>query len=159
MIKLKNLIEQTDPNQFYDWTRDFDLFKNTINTSTESAKIRFERSLARKILNKSVLIRASKSQPKQPVKDYTINRVTAVNMVDYFDEWTVVIKNESGKEYCLVSGYKIKVLGVAVAQEPGAAETPQGPEPVVQPQIATQPVPQANPNPKTRPQTPVQRGK
>lgn len=150
MINLKQILEQTRQGNFYDWTRDFDTFKNTINSSTESAKNRFEKALAGKIMNRQVLIRASKSQPKQPVKDYTIARVTAVNVVDYFDEWTVVLKNESGKEYCLVSGYKIKVLGRSVAQEPGAAETPQQPEPTVQPQMASPRRPQPQPNPQTQ---------
>mgnify|MGYP003351218776 CR=1 FL=1 len=31
MIGLKQLLEQADQGQFFDWTRDFDSFKNTIN--------------------------------------------------------------------------------------------------------------------------------
>lgn len=165
MIKLKNILNEIETNpavqqpnsgNFYDWTKDFDLFKNTINTATESSKNRFEKSLGKKLLNKSVLIRASKSQPKQPIKDYTIDKVTAVNIVDYFDEWTVVLKNESGKEYCLVSGYKIKILGNSVAQEPGTAETPNQPEPNVQPQIAKPAISQPHPNPQVQ-QKPIGR--
>jgi hypothetical protein len=158
MIKLKQILEQAEQGSFYDWTRDFDAFKNSINSVTESAKNKFEKALAAKIMNKSVMVRASKAQPKQPVKDYTIDRVTAVNIVDYFDEWTVVIKNQSGKEYCLVSGFKIKILGTAVAQEPGSAETPQQAEPVVQPQIGKPAAPQPQPNPQTNPKPPLKEG-
>lgn len=155
MISLKNILEQTQNGNFYDWTRDFDAFKNAINTTTENAKSRFEKSLSAKILNKSVVIRAAKSQPKQPVKDYTIQRVTGVNIVDYFDEWTVVLKNEANKEFCLVSGFKIKVLGSAIAAEPGSASAPQTATPPVQPQMAKPGVAQPRPNPKTQPQKPL----
>jgi len=137
-IKLSRIIEQVQQGNFYDWTRDFDLFKNTINSTTETAKSRFEKALTGKLLNKSVLVKASKSQPKQPIKDYTINRVTNVSIVDYWDNWTVVLKNEFNKEYCLVVGFKIKVLGSAVAAEPGAATVPQEPEPTAVPQAKPQ---------------------
>ncbi len=128
MIKLKTIVEQNENGQFYDWTKDFDLFKNSINSVTESARIKFETALKSKILNKSVLVRASKGQPKQPVKEYTIQRVTGVSVVDYFDDWTVVLKNEFNKEYCLVAGIKIKVIGAQVAAEPGMSNTPEQPD-------------------------------
>ena len=79
MISLSHIIEQVSQGQFFDWTRDFDVFKNTLNATTESAKTKFERALSRKILNKKVLVRASKGY-KQPVKDYSINRVTGINI-------------------------------------------------------------------------------
>lgn len=75
MISLSHILEQSDQGQFYDWTRDFDLFKNTLNSTTEQAKSKFEKALASKIMNKSVVVRASRGY-KQPVKDYTISRVT-----------------------------------------------------------------------------------
>lgn len=131
MIKLKLILEQVDQGQFYDWTRDFDAFKNTINTTTEQAKSKFEKALASKILNKSVVVNASRGY-KQPVKDYTISRVTGVNINDFYDDWVVVLKNENNKEHFLTAGYKIKVVGGGIAPEPGSAETPQQPEPTVQ---------------------------
>jgi hypothetical protein len=127
MIKLLHILEQVDQGQFYDWTRDFDIFKNTLNATTETAKSRFEKSLSSKILNKSVMVRSSKGY-KQPVKDYTIKRVTAVNINDFYDDWVVVLKNEFNKEYFLTAGYKIKIIGSPVSAEPGVATTPQGPE-------------------------------
>lgn len=133
MISLSHILEQSDQGQFYDWTRDFDLFKNTLNSTTEQSKSKFEKALASKIMNKSVVVRASRGY-KQPVKDYTISRVTGVNINDFYDDWVVVLKNENNKEHFLTAGYKIKVVSGGVAPEPGAAETPQQPEqPVQQP--------------------------
>jgi hypothetical protein len=131
MMLLSHILEQSDQGQFYDWTRDFDLFKNTLNSTTEQAKSRFEKALSSKILNKSVVVRASRGY-KQPVKDYTISRVTGVNINDFYDDWVVVLKNENNKEHFLTAGYKIKIVSGGVAPEPGAAETPQQPEPTVQ---------------------------
>jgi len=126
---------------FYDWTKEFDTFKTTINAATEEAKTKFEKSLSSKFLNKSVKVRASKAQPKQPVKDYEIKRVTNVSIVDYYDDWTVVLKNEFNKEYCLTPGYKIKVLG-ASTPEVGNTNTPQSPEQPTPPVASPQPEPQ-----------------
>ena len=126
---------------FYDWTKEFDTFKTTINAATEEAKTKFEKSLSSKFLNKSVKVRASKAQPKQPVKDYDIKRVTNVSIVDYYDDWTVVLKNEFNKEYCLTPGYKIKVLGAA-APEAGNTNTPQSPEQPPAAPVTPQPEPQ-----------------
>lgn len=156
MIKLSHIVEQLGNESFYDWTRDFDAFKNTINATTESAKKRFEKSLSSKVLNKQVMVRASKGY-KQPVKDYTIDRVTAVTINDFYDDWVVVLKNEFNKEFFLTSGYKIKVMGASVAQEPGATQTPEQPQtkpqtqpPPAQPQAQSKP-PGANVPPPQQP--------
>ena len=155
MISLGRILEQGEQGQFYDWTRDFDVFKSTINSTTESAKSKFEKALSGKILNKSVLVRASKGY-KQPVKDYTIKRVTGVNINDFYDDWVVVLKNEFNKEYFLTSGYKVKVLGTSVASEPGDASAPEQPE---APAASIEEPPTANnvPPQQPRPQ-PQQRG-
>ena len=154
MFKLKHLLFEfmteatTGQGNYYDWTRDFDVFKSTINNSTESAKTKFEKSLMSMIKDRSVLVRASKGY-KQPVKDYTIKRVTSVNINDFYDDWVVVLKNEFNKEYFLIAGYKIKVLGMAVAREPGAASAPQEPVPTPTPEPAApapQPTPAAQPS-------------
>jgi hypothetical protein len=150
MIKLALIIEQSETGQFYDWTQDFDVFKRVLNTTTEAAKAKFQTALGGKIKNKSVLVRASKGY-KQPVKDYTINRVTSVDINDFYDDWVVVIKNENNKEFFLTAGYKIKVLGGSVAAEPGAATAPAEPEPV-----QSQP-PTANQQPGGRPTAPAAR--
>jgi hypothetical protein len=140
---LKHIVEQIEQGQFYDWTRDFDVFKNSLNAATETSKSRFEKALSGKVLNKSVLVRASKGY-KQPIKDYEIKRVTGVNINDFYDDWVVVLKNEFNKEFFLTPGYKIKTMGASVAAEPGAATAPQ-PEPVkpVEP-TPQKPNPQAN---------------
>lgn len=131
MMLLSHILEQSEQGQFYDWTRDFDAFKTTLTSTTEQAKSKFEKALAAKIMNKSVVVRASRGY-KQPVKDYTISRVTGVNINDFYDDWVVVLKNENNKEHFLTAGYKIKVVSGGIAPEPGAAETPQQPEPQVQ---------------------------
>jgi hypothetical protein len=129
MHLLKHIVEAIEQGQFYDWTREFDIFKNTINSATESAKLRFEKALSGKVLNKPVLVRASKGY-KQPIKDYEIKRVTKVDINDFYDDWVVVFKNEFNKEFFLTPGYKIKVMGAAVAQEPGSAQAPEPVKPV-----------------------------
>ena len=158
MISLSQIREQIEQGNFYDWTRDFDVFKNTINTSTEAAKAKFEKALMSKIRNRAVLVRASRGY-KQPVKDYTIKRVTAVNVNDFYDDWVVVLKNEFNKEYFLVAGYKVKIIGMAVAKEPGAASAPQEPEPTQKPvEPVAKPVapPQKQqPQPQKPPQVPL----
>lgn len=153
MISLSHILEQVDQGQFYDWTRDFDVFKNTLNATTEQAKSRFEKALASKIMNKSVVVRASRGY-KQPVKDYTISRVTGVNINDFYDDWVVVLKNENNKEHFLTAGYKIKVVSGGVAPEPGAAETPQQPEPQAQ-QPTQQPVKPQGQQPPVTDKTPT----
>jgi len=145
MLTLSQILEQIQQGNFYDWTRDFDVFKNSINSTTEVSKARFEKSLSSKVLNKSVTVRSSKGY-KQPVKDYTINRVTAVDINDFFDDWVVVLKDENNKEYFLAAGYKIKVMGGAVSPEPGAASAPQQPEqPAENPQQPVKPPTPAGP--------------
>lgn len=147
MELLKHIVEQIEQGQFYDWTRDFDVFKNSLNAATETSKSRFEKALSGKVLNKSVLVRASKGY-KQPIKDYTIKRVTGVNINDFYDDWVVVLKNEFNKEFFLTPGYKIKTMGAAVAAEPGAATAP-----VPEPKPA-EPTPQ-KPNPQAGVATPA----
>jgi hypothetical protein len=151
-IKLSHIVEHIQRGNFYDWTRDFDTFKTTLNSTTESAKTKFEKSLSGKILNKSVIVRASKGY-KQPVKDYTIKRVTHVNINDFYDDWVVVLKNEFNKEYFLTAGYKIKIVGRSVAQEPGSADVPAAPEPT--PKV-NQELPQKNPQPVRQQRPPQQ---
>jgi hypothetical protein len=152
MLKLALILEQMTNGSFYDWTQDFDVFKKTLNSATESAKLKFEKGLRRRVVGKSVLIRASKGY-KQPVKDYTIKKVTGVNINDFYDDWVVVLKNEFNKEFFLTAGYKIKILGTAVAKEPGAADAPQQQEPVQQPQ-EPQAQQQDEPKPQSVPQQP-----
>lgn len=157
MIKLSHILEQSDQGQFYDWTRDFDAFKNTLNSTTEQAKSRFEKSLSGKVQNKSVVVRASKGY-KQPVKDYTIKKVTSVNINDFYDDWVVVLKNEFNKEFFLTAGYKIKVVGTAIASEPGSANTPETPDQPEQPQqpaAPTTPPPKPVQQPAQKPQQPA----
>lgn len=162
MIRLSHILEQIGNGTFYDWTREFDTFKTTLDSATESAKSRFEKSLSGKIVNKSVLVRASKGY-KQPVKDYTLKRVTGVNINDFYNDWVVVIKNEFNKEYFLTAGYKIKVLGSHVAQEPGAAEAPTQQEPISSPvqnepeKPVTPPAPQGIPSGQQRAQKPIKK--
>ena len=140
MQLLKYIVEQIEQGQFYDWTRDFDVFKNSLNAATETSKSRFEKALSGKVLNKSVLVRASKGY-KQPIKDYEIKRVTGVNINDFYDDWVVVLKNEFNKEFFLTPGYKIKTMGAAVAAEPGSADSPT-PEPQQKPEVPnSQPTP------------------
>lgn len=110
MIKLSEIVEQQVPNSgaYYDWMIDFNFFKTSINSSTERFKLEFKNKLSAKVLNKSVTANASKGY-KQPVKVYTINKVTKVEVNDYYDEWVVILSDENDKQYFLIPGWKIKI--------------------------------------------------
>lgn len=131
---------------FYDWNNDFTFFKNSINVSTEQAKNRFEKKLNAKVVGRGVVVRASKGQYKQPVKDYTINKVSGIYLYNYNDEWVVVFKNENGKEFFLQPGYKIKISGPTASSEPASAIAPTQPE---------KPVNEPTPQPQQSAQQPV----
>lgn len=148
MITLKKLLENMEQGLYYDWTKDFNSFKQTTDSATEWAKAKFQKALSAKVMGKSVVVRGSRGY-KQPVKDYKIDQVTGVDINDYYDNWVVVLKNKSGKEYFLNPGFKLQVVSGETSPEPAAADAPQAPQP--KPQT---PVPQ--PKPGTTPQQPVQ---
>jgi hypothetical protein len=74
----------------------------------------------------------------------------------FYDDWVVVLKNEFNKEFFLTPGYKIKTMGAAVAQEPGAAQSPQ-PEKPDQPVAPPKPTPQTPTPTAAQAQQPVRK--
>ncbi len=91
---------------------DFNEFESKLAQATETAKNNFQNKLLQKVNGKKVIIRASKGQPGQPLKDYTIN-VTGVSVDYYYDKYVVIFKDEKDKEYFLNTMMKIKILGPA----------------------------------------------
>lgn len=100
----------------YEVQDDFTKFDKTLKNSTEQLKINFQKTIQNKILNKKVVIRASKGV-NQPESDYTVN-VTGVNIDYFYDRYVVVIigREENKRKtsrFLLKSGFKIKILGNA----------------------------------------------
>lgn len=156
MIKLTEIIDQQEKELYYDFGRDFQSFQRTVDVSTEEAKNRFEKGIGSKILNKRIEVRASKGF-KQPVKTFTLDKVTSISIDDYFDNWVVVVKDQKNKEYFLQPGYKIKVLGPGSdGEEPKQnpttdPKTNNNPEPVVSKQQPDQKPQDNTVNPQTIP--------
>lgn len=100
----------------YDVQSDFTSFDTRLKSSTEQLKLNFQKTIQNKILNKKVVIRASKGI-NQPESDYTVN-VTGVNIDYFYDRYVIVIigreenKRKTSK-FLLKSGFRIKILGPA----------------------------------------------
>lgn len=102
--------------QSYDIQPDFTNFDLKLKGSTEQLKTDLQRKIQDAILDKKIVIRASKGY-KQPEADYTIN-VTGVNIDYYYDRYVIVIigREESKQKvakFFIKPGFKIKILGKA----------------------------------------------
>lgn len=108
-----------EPNiqvQTYNLQPDFTEFDTQLKNSTEDLKIKLQKDIQDKILNKKIVVRASKGF-KQPETDYTLN-VTGVNIDYYYDRYVIIIvgREESKQKtakFFVKPGYKIKILGPA----------------------------------------------
>ncbi len=140
-MNLKRILEQQESTQFYDLGKDFSSFTQTMDTTTEDVKNRFEQAIATKLKSKKIRARASRGY-KQFEKDYEID-VVSVSLDDYYDNYVVVVKGNNGKEYFLKPGFKVQIIGAAEApkaeQPPQPPATPQAPQPPAQPPAATPP--------------------
>jgi hypothetical protein len=134
----------------YNVNFDFTDFENKINAAEESAKEQFQEKLKQKVFNKKVLVRASKGQPGQPEKDYTIN-VSNVSVDYYYDRYVVVFKDEKDKEYFLKPGYKVKLLGQAEVKPTHKAPAR------INPPASTVPIPKAKPVAPAQSVNPIQK--
>jgi hypothetical protein len=101
-----------DGSNEYSPAFDFNDFETKLAQATETAKNTFQEKLMSKVGGKKVLVRASKGQPGQPLKDYTID-VSGVSVDYYYDRYVVILKDEKEKEYFLNTMMKIKILGAA----------------------------------------------
>lgn len=95
---------------------DFTNFEKTIAAHTENAKNLFQTKLLSLINGKRILLRGSKGYG-QPIKDYTIN-VRSASVDYYYDRYVVILKDDDEKEYFLAPGFKLKIMGPAVAPQP-----------------------------------------
>ena len=144
------------PGQEINVAADFTNFERTIASYTENAKNTFQAKLLSLTGNKQIFIRGSKGYG-QPIKDYTIN-VKNVSIDFYYDRYVIVFKDDNDKEYFLEPGYKVKVLGPAVATQKRANNKKKKPAVLGAPNDKTQ-APIEKPsqyNPIARPQPPVQ---
>ena len=141
IMKLKRILEQQEASQFYDLGKDFSSFTQTMDTTTEDVKNRFEQAIATKLKGKKIRARASRGY-KQFEKDYEID-VVSVSLDDYYDNYVIVVKGNNGKEYFLKPGFKVQIIGTAEApkaeQPPQQPAPPQAPQPPAQPPAATPP--------------------
>jgi hypothetical protein len=102
--------------QSYDVQPDFTDFDSKLKDSTEQMKLDLQKKIQDAILDKKIVVRASKGY-KQPEADYTIN-VTGVNIDYYYDRYVIVIlgREESKQKvakFFIKPGFKIKILGKA----------------------------------------------
>lgn len=102
--------------QSYDVQPDFTDFDSKLKGSTEQLKTDLQRKIQDAILDKKIVVRASKGY-KQPEADYTIN-VTGVNIDYYYDRYVIVVMGrEENKQkvakFFIKPGFKIKILGKA----------------------------------------------
>jgi hypothetical protein len=113
--------------KFYNVMNDFNAFTTKIDAEEEAAKKELDASLRKSLLNKQIVVRASKGAVGQAEKDYTI---TAKNVtITYLkDKYYIIIKAEDKKDYYINTGFKIKVLGEPPAE---TQETP--PATIVEP--------------------------
>lgn len=112
----------TTGGTFYDVSKDFQNFQNTIDKQTETAKKAFEAVLSKSLMNKQVSVRASKGAVGQLEKDYSIN-VSGINVSYLKNEYFVVLKDKDKKDYFVNPHFKVKVIGpAAVAASTKAPE-------------------------------------
>lgn len=154
----------------YDIQPDFTNFDTKLKNSTEQLKVNFQKNIQDRILNKKVVVRASKGI-NQPESDYTVN-VTGVNIDYFYDRYVVVVigREENKRKtsrFLLKSGFKIKILGpadlkpkdkyqiakskaVVGSDQKGASNVVTSKEPPVakKPEAAPTPPPAAPPAPK-----------
>jgi hypothetical protein len=102
--------------QSYDIQPDFTAFDSKLKNSTEQLKTDLQKKIQDSILDKKIVVRASKGY-KQPEADYTIN-VTGVQIDYYYDRYVIVImgREESKQKtakFFVKPGFKIKILGSA----------------------------------------------
>lgn len=102
--------------QSYDIQPDFTDFDSKLKNSTEQLKVDLQKKIQDAILDKKIVVRASKGY-KQPEADYTIN-VTGVQIDYYYDRYVIVIigREESKQKtakFFIKPGFKIKILGKA----------------------------------------------
>ena len=102
--------------QSYDIQPDFSDFDSKLKNSTEQLKTDLQKKIQDSILDKKIVVRASKGY-KQPEADYTIN-VTGVQIDYYYDRYVIVIigREESKQKtakFFVKPGFKIKILGKA----------------------------------------------
>lgn len=108
--------EPTVNVQSYDIQPDFTAFDTKLKDSTEQTKLELQKKIQDQILNKKIVVRASKGY-KQPETDYTIN-VTGVQIDYYYDRYVIIIigreeSKQKAAKFFVKPGFKIKILGPA----------------------------------------------
>jgi|TARA_R110000868_G_scaffold8843_7_gene45096 hypothetical protein len=111
--------QTAEPNvnvQSYDIQPDFTQFDTKLKDATEQTKLELQKKIQDQILNKKIVVRASKGY-KQPETDYTIN-VTGVQIDYYYDRYVIIIlgreeSKQKAAKFFVKPGFKIKILGPA----------------------------------------------
>jgi len=103
--------------KFFNVMNDFNMFNTKMDAEEEKAKRELDASLEKNLMNKQVVIRASKGAIGQAEKDYTIT-VNGVDITFLKDKYYIILKATDKKDYYINTGFKIKILG------PGESETP-----------------------------------
>jgi len=98
--------------KFYDVSKDFANFENTITKEEEAASKNLETTVSTNLANKKVMVRASKGSVGQTEQDYTID-VVSVDVTYMSDKFYIILKGSDKKDYYINTAFKVKVIGVA----------------------------------------------
>lgn len=108
------------PNvKFFNVMNDFNMFVTKMDAEEEKAKQELSKTLQKNLLNKQVVVRASKGAIGQAEKDYTIT-VKEVDTTFLKDKYYIILKAADKKDYYINTGFKIKVLGAGETETPPA---------------------------------------
>ena len=153
-INLKRLIEQFgNEGQYYNLNQDFSGFNNSMESSIEQLKQKFQTTIGEKLNGKRVMAKASRGY-KQYVKDYEFD-VSKVTIDDYYDNYVVVahdMHTAKPKEYFLDPKSQIRIIGPATGQpspqkgvNPARVAGKEQPhqQPITHPPVATAPIKEA----------------
>lgn len=116
------------PNvKFYNVVNDFNSFTRKMDSEEELAKKELSKNLEKNLLNKQVVVRASKGAIGQAEKDYTVT-VKEIDTTFLKDKYYIIIKATDKKDYYINTGFKIKILGSGETEAPQATilEPPEG---------------------------------
>ena len=105
--------------KFFNVVNDFNMFTTKMDAEEEKAKQELSKSLEKNLLNKQVVVRASKGAIGQAEKDYTIT-VKNIDTTFLKDKYYIILKASDKKDYYINTGFKIKVLGAGETETPPA---------------------------------------
>jgi len=108
------------PNvKFFNVMNDFNMFVTKMDSEEEKAKQELNKALEKNLMNKQIVVRASKGAVGQAEKDYTVT-VKGVDVTYLKDKYYIILNAEDKKDYYINTGFKIKIIGAGETETPPA---------------------------------------